>query len=192
MQYQNANNSVRVTDEFMQAVKEDRDWDLKAVKDGRTIRTMKARDLWRQIATASWECADPGLQFDTTINKWHTAHAAGRINGSNPCSEYMFLDNTACNLASLNLRKFFDTDNNTFKVADFEYATRMWTVVLEISVLMAQFPSKEVAQLSYDYRTLGLGYANLGSMLMVAGIPYDSNEALALCGSITAILTGLS
>jgi len=145
-----------------------------------------------QINYAAWRCADPGTQYDTTINEWHTCPEGGPIRASNPCSEYMFLDNTACNLASVNLRKFFDEKTNLFDVKGFEYTCRLWTVVLEISVLMAQFPSKEVAQLSYDYRTLGLGYANLGSMLMVSGIAYDSDEARAIAGAITAIMTGVT
>lgn len=146
--------------------------------------------LWDKIAHAAWSCADPGVQFDTTINEWHTCPEGGRIRGSNPCSEYMFLDNTACNLASLNLRKFIDEESLQFNVDSFQHACRLWTVVLEISILMAQFPSQEVAQLTHDYRTLGLGYANLGSLLMISGIPYDSNEARAVSASITAIMTG--
>jgi ribonucleoside-diphosphate reductase alpha chain len=146
--------------------------------------------MWDMIGDAAWACADPGVQYDTTINEWHTCPEGGRINASNPCSEYMFLDNTACNLASLNLMRFFDNDTCTYDVKGIEHASRLWTVVLEISVLMAQFPSQEVAQLSYEYRTLGLGYANLGTALMVAGIPYDSPKAFAICGAITAILTG--
>ncbi|MGB3006923.1 MAG: vitamin B12-dependent ribonucleotide reductase, partial [Chitinophagaceae bacterium] len=151
-----------------------------------------ARELWNQIAYAAWRCADPGTQYNTTINEWHTCPEGGEIRASNPCSEYMFLDNTACNLASANLMKFFDTEKNHFDVEGYEYNCRLWTVVLEISVLMAQFPSKEVAQLSYEYRTLGLGYANLGTMLMVSGIPYDSEEARGIAGAISAIMTGIS
>ena len=151
-----------------------------------------AREVWEKISYAAWRCADPGTQYDTTINEWHTCPKGGRINASNPCSEYMFLDNTACNLASINLRKFHTEENNIFDVEGFEYTTRLWTTVLEISVLMAQFPSKEVAQLSYDYRTLGLGFANLGSMLMVSGIPYDSEEARGIAGAISAIMTGVA
>src|SRR3954465_2744911 len=187
---QNSNNSVRVPNEFFKVLEEDGDWELKARTDGRTIKKIPAREVWNQISYAAWRCADPGLQYDTTINEWHTCPKGGRINASNPCSEYMFLDNTACNLASINLRKFHNEDNNIFDVEGFEYTTRLWTTVLEISVLMAQFPSKEVAQLSYDYRTLGLGYANLGTMLMVSGIPYDSEEARGIAGAITAIMTG--
>ena len=148
--------------------------------------------MWDDISFAAWACADPGVQYDTTINEWHTCPEGGRINASNPCSEYMFLDNTACNLASLNLRKYFNEETKEFDVEAIEYASRLWTVVLEISVLMAQFPSEEVAKLSYQYRTLGLGYANLGSVLMVSGIPYDSKEAFAMCGAVTAIMTGVS
>jgi ribonucleoside-diphosphate reductase alpha chain len=168
------------------------DWELKARTDGRVMKKIPAKDVWDQIAYAAWSCADPGTQYDTTINEWHTCPQGGRINASNPCSEYMFLDNTACNLASANLMKFFDTETNIFDVAGFEYTCRLWTTVLEISVLMAQFPSKEVAELSYEYRTLGLGFANLGSMLMVSGIPYDSEEARGIAGAITAIMTGIA
>lgn len=187
---QNSNNSVRIPNQFFEALKEGGQWDLKARTDGRVMKSISAEKLWDDITFAAWACADPGVQFDTTINEWHTCPQGGKINASNPCSEYMFLDNTACNLASLNLRHFFDTDTLEFDVKALEYASRLWTVVLEISVLMAQFPSKEVAELSYAYRTLGLGYANLGSVLMLSGIPYDSEKANAICGSITAILTG--
>jgi ribonucleoside-diphosphate reductase alpha chain len=187
---QNSNNSVRVPNKFFEALKNDENWALTSRTDGSTMKEIPAREVWDTIADAAWACADPGMQYDTTINEWHTCPEGGRINASNPCSEYMFLDNTACNLASLNLRKFFNHETLEFDIDGFEYSARMWTAVLEISVLMAQFPSKEVAQLSYDYRTLGLGYANLGSMLMVAGIPYDSPKANAICGAITAILTG--
>lgn len=189
---QNSNNSVRIPNSFFKALAVDGDWELKARTDGRTMKTIKARELWKDICYAAWRCADPGTQYDTTINEWHTCPEGGPIRASNPCSEYMFLDNTACNLASVNLRKFFDEASNSFDVAGFEYTCRLWTVVLEISVLMAQFPSKEVAQLSYDYRTLGLGYANLGSMLMVSGIAYDSEQARGIAGAITAIMTGVS
>ncbi len=189
---QNSNNSVRVPNSFFKALDENGDWELKARSDGRTMQTVKAKDLWDQINYAAWRCADPGTQYDTTINEWHTCPEGGRIRASNPCSEYMFLDNTACNLASVNLRKFFNEADNSFDVAGFEHTCRLWTIVLEISVLMAQFPSKEVAQLSYDYRTLGLGYANLGSMLMVSGIAYDSEEARGIAGAITAIMTGVA
>jgi ribonucleoside-diphosphate reductase alpha chain len=189
---QNSNNSVRIPNEFFNTLDEDGDWELKARSDGRTMRKVKARDLWNQINYAAWRCADPGTQYDTTINEWHTCPEGGPIRASNPCSEYMFLDNTACNLASLNLRKFFDENTNILDVAGIEYTSRLWTVVLEISVLMAQFPSKEVAQLSYDYRTLGLGYANLGSVLMLSGIAYDSEEARGIAGAVTAIMTGIA
>lgn len=189
---QNSNNSVRIPNSFFKALEEDGDWELKARTDGRTMKKIPAREVWDKIAYAAWRCADPGTQYDTTINEWHTCPKGGRINASNPCSEYMFLDNTACNLASINLRKFHDDDTNVFDVEGFEYTTRLWTTVLEISVLMAQFPSKEVAQLSYDYRTLGLGFANLGSMLMVSGIAYDSEEARGIAGAISAIMTGVS
>ena len=189
---QNSNNSVRVPNAFFKILDEDGEWELKGRSDGRTMRKVKARELWDQINYAAWRCADPGTQYDTTINEWHTCPEGGPIRASNPCSEYMFLDNTACNLASVNLRKFFEESNNTFDVKGFEHTCRLWTVVLEVSVLMAQFPSKEVAQLSYDYRTLGLGFANLGSMLMVSGIAYDSEEARGIAGAITAIMTGVS
>ncbi|WP_409966806.1 hypothetical protein PIECOFPK_00257 [Mycovorax composti] len=189
---QNSNNSVRIPNTFFKALAEDGDWELKARCDGSVMKKVKARDLWEQIAYAAWRCADPGTQYDTTINEWHTCPEGGRIRASNPCSEYMFLDNTACNLASVNLRKFYDENKNLFDVEGFEYTCRLWTVVLEISVLMAQFPSKEVAQLSYDYRTLGLGFANLGSLLMVSGIPYDSEAARGIAGAITAIMTGVA
>lgn len=189
---QNSNNSVRIPNTFFKALAEDGDWELKARCDGSVMKKVKARDLWEQIAYAAWRCADPGTQYDTTINEWHTCPEGGRIRASNPCSEYMFLDNTACNLASVNLRKFYDENENLFDVEGFEYTCRLWTVVLEISVLMAQFPSKEVAQLSYDYRTLGLGFANLGSLLMVSGIPYDSEAARGIAGAITAIMTGVA
>lgn len=187
---QNSNNSVRIPNSFFKALSVDGDWELKARSDGRVMKKVKARDLWNQINYAAWRCADPGTQYNTTINEWHTCPEDGPIRASNPCSEYMFLDNTACNLASINLRKFFDEQTGKFDVEGFEYTSRLWTVVLEISVLMAQFPSKEVAQLSYDFRTLGLGYANLGSTLMVSGIPYNSEEARGIAGAITAIMTG--
>jgi ribonucleoside-diphosphate reductase alpha chain len=195
---QNSNNSVRATNEFMKAVENDSNWNLywrvelaKAKKEGREpvpCKSMKANELWEQIAYSAWACADPGIQYHTTINEWHTCPAGGEIKASNPCSEYMFLDDTACNLASLNLVKFYDMDKAEFDIEAYRHATRLWTVVLEISVLMAQFPSKEIARLSYDYRTLGLGYANLGALLMLQGIPYDSSEALAITGALTSIL----
>lgn len=195
---QNSNNSIRVTNEYMSAVVSNGDWNLywrtekrKAKKEKREpvpCKTLKAKDLWDQIAFSAWSCADPGIQYHTTINEWHTCPGDGEIKASNPCSEYMFLDDTACNLASLNLAKFYDTKTKKFDIEAYRHATRLWTVVLEISVLMAQFPSKEIAQLSYDFRTLGLGYANLGTLLMLQGIPYDSNEAFATCGALTAIM----
>ena len=189
---QNSNNSVRLTDDFFRAVDEDRDWDLIGRTDGSVIKTVKARSLWEQISFAAWRCADPGIQYDSTINHWHTCPNSGRINASNPCSEYMFLDNTACNLASINLLKFYNDETRVFDVERFEHAIELWTIVLEISVLMAAFPSKEIAELSYKFRTLGLGFANLGALLMRAGIPYDSDEGRAICGSISAIMTGRS
>jgi len=189
---QNSNNSVRIPNDFFEKLEKNEDWELKARTDGRIMKKIPAKEVWNQISYAAWRCADPGTQYDTTINEWHTCPNGGRIRASNPCSEYMFLDNTACNLASVNLRRFYDEASNAFDIDGFEYTCRLWTTVLEISVLMAQFPSKEVAQLSYDYRTLGLGYANLGSMLMVMGIAYDSEEARGIAGAITAIMTGVS
>ena len=187
---QNSNNSVRIPNSFFKALKEEKPWELTSRMTGKTMKAIPSLKLWDDISFAAWACADPGVQFDTTINEWHTCPEGGRINASNPCSEYMFLDNTACNLASINLAHFFDPKTRVFDVKGFEHACRIWTIVLEISVLMAQFPSKEVAQLSYDYRTLGLGFANLGSALMVNGIPYDSDKARAIGGAITAIMTG--
>ncbi|HSU29341.1 MAG TPA: vitamin B12-dependent ribonucleotide reductase, partial [Chitinophagaceae bacterium] len=189
---QNSNNSVRIPNSFFEKLQNDDDWEFRGRMDGRVMGKIPARELWNQIAYAAWRCADPGTQFNTTINEWHTCPAGGEIRASNPCSEYMFLDNTACNLASANLMKFFDTEKNHFDVEGYEYSCRLWTVVLEVSVLMAQFPSQEVARLSYEYRTLGLGYANLGTLLMVSGIPYDSEEARAIGGAITAIMTGIA
>jgi ribonucleoside-diphosphate reductase alpha chain len=191
---QNSNNSVRVTDGFLEAVLKDANWNLTARRDGRIVKTIKARDLWEKISYAAWACADPGIQFHTTVNDWHTCPAGGEIRASNPCSEYMFLDDTACNLASLNLMSFRKDvqGQKQFDVAAFEHAVRLWTMVLEISVLMAQFPSKEIAQLSYDYRTLGLGFANIGGLLMAAGIPYDSRQGRAIAGAISAVMTGVS
>jgi ribonucleoside-diphosphate reductase alpha chain len=216
---QNSNNTVRVTDEFLKAVEADRDWDLFwRTKPGKISKTVKARDLWEKIGYAAWASADPGLQFHTSINDWHTCPASGPIIASNPCSEYMFLDDTACNLASLNLLAFYKqktddggqtTDKAKSRYADpsvirppssvvrydvegYEHAVRLWTIVLEISVLMAQFPSKEIAQRSYDFRTLGLGYANVGGLLMSSGIPYDSDAGRAICGALSAIMTGIS
>ncbi|MFQ5482734.1 MAG: adenosylcobalamin-dependent ribonucleoside-diphosphate reductase, partial [Nitrospinaceae bacterium] len=187
---QNSNNSVRLTNEFLRAVECDGDWNLTARTTGEVTRTLKAQELWRKINEAAWMCADPGVQFDTTINEWHTCPEGGRINASNPCSEYMFLDDTACNLASLNLMRFFNQDTSRFDVTSFQEACRLWTLTLEISVMMAQFPSKAIAEKSYEYRTLGLGYANLGTLLMVSGIPYDSKTAQAITGAITALMTG--
>jgi ribonucleoside-diphosphate reductase alpha chain len=188
---QNSNNSVRVTDAFLKAVEEDGDWALIRRTDGKVAKTLKARELWEKIGYAAWASADPGIQFHSTINDWHTCPAGGDIRASNPCSEYMFLDDTACNLASLNLLQFRAPDG-VFEVEAYEHAVRLWTVVLEISVLMAQFPSKRIAELSYEYRTLGLGYANIGGLLMTSGIPYDSAEGRAICGALTAIMTGVS
>ncbi|HES58479.1 MAG TPA: vitamin B12-dependent ribonucleotide reductase, partial [Firmicutes bacterium] len=187
---QNSNNSVRVPSEFLEAVIADGTWDLTWRTDGSVGKTLKARELWDKIGYAAWRCADPGVQFDSTINEWHTCPESGRINASNPCSEYMFLDDTACNLASLNLLKFLNLESGEFDIKALEHAVRLWTIVLEISVLMAQFPSREIAQKSFDFRTLGLGYANLGTCLMVLGIPYDSDEARAIGGSLAAIMTG--
>jgi ribonucleoside-diphosphate reductase alpha chain len=187
---QNSNNSVRVTDAFLQAVREDADWELIRRTDGKIAKTVKARDLWDQIGHAAWACADPGIQFHDTVNSWHTCPEDGAIRGSNPCSEYMFLDDTACNLASMNLLTFYK--DGRFDADAYVHATRLWTVTLEISVLMAQFPSKEIAQRSYDFRTLGLGYANIGGLLMTMGLGYDSAEGRALCGALTAIMTGVS
>ncbi len=189
---QNSNNTVRVTDAFLQTIVDDGEWDLTRRKDGRLHKRMKARDLWDKISYAAWACADPGIQFHTTVNDWHTCPAGGEIRASNPCSEYMFLDDTACNLASLNLMQFRKDETKQFDTPAFEHAVRLWTVVLEISVMMAQFPSKEIALLSYDYRTLGLGFANIGGLLMAAGIPYDSRESRAIAGAISAVLTGVS
>lgn len=196
---QNSNNSVRVPNSFMKAVKEDKEWNLygriekrNAREEGRDpepMKTLRAKDLWEDIGYAAWSCADPGTQYHDTINEWHTCPEDGSIKASNPCSEYMFLDNTACNLASLNLMKYFkDEDCKEFDVESINHASRLWTVVLEISVLMAQFPSKEIAELSYKFRTLGLGYANLGAALMVQGAPYDSEKGSAIAGSITAMM----
>ena len=186
---QNANNTVRVTNDFLDAVGNDADWELVRRTDGKTHKIVKARYLWDQIAYAAWSSADPGVQYDTTINEWHTCPASGRINASNPCSEYMFLDDTACNLASLNLLRF-RMDDGAFDVASFEHAVRLWTLTLEISVMMAQFPSTEIAQRSYDFRTLGLGFANLGGYLMASGYAYDSDVGRAICGAVSALMTG--
>jgi len=187
---QNSNNSVRVTDAFLRAVREDADWELIRRTDGKVAKTVKARELWDQIGHAAWACADPGIQFHDTVNAWHTCPEDGPIRGSNPCSEYMFLDDTACNLASMNLLTFYK--GGKFDAEGYVHASRLWTVTLEISVMMAQFPSKEIAQLSYDFRTLGLGYANIGGLLMNMGLGYDSAEGRALCGALTAIMTGVA
>src|SRR5690349_6392589 len=189
---QNSNNSVRIPNSFFEKLEKGEDWELTARTDGRVMKRVPSGELWNQIAYAAWRCADPGTQYNTTINEWHTCPEGGEIRASNPCSEYMFLDNTACNLASANLMKFYDFEKGTLDVEGFEYVCRLWTTVLEVSVLMAQFPSKEVAKLSYEYRTLGLGYANVGTLLMVSGIPYDSEEARAIAGALTAIMTGIS
>ena len=199
---QNSNNSVRVPNSFMSAVKNGEQWGLywrteleAAESEGRDpepCRTMDANALWDKVAYTAWACADPGVQFDTTINEWHTCPQAGRINGSNPCSEYMFLDDTACNLASINLLHYYDLDTHAFQIDDFRHSVRLWTTTLEISVLMAQFPSESITQRSYDYRTLGLGYCNIGSLLMHMGIPYDDDRAYAICGAVTAIMCGES
>jgi ribonucleoside-diphosphate reductase alpha chain len=197
VQYQNANNSVRVTDDFMQAVVDDADWHLRAVTDGSIVRTIKARDLMRQISQASWECADPGMQFDTTINHWHTAANTGRINGSNPCSEYMHLDNSACNLASLNLLEFLDLSDDigagttdSFDVEGFRHAVEIMFTGQEILVGRADYPTAPIAETSRQFRQLGLGYANLGAMLMALGLPYDSDEGRAYAAAITSLMTG--
>jgi ribonucleoside-diphosphate reductase alpha chain len=188
---QNSNNSVRIPNEFFAALEADGDWQLKRRTNGKACKTVKARDLWDRIAWAAWICADPGTQYDTTINEWHTCPEDGRINASNPCSEYMFLDDTACNLASFNLATFYTPDGQ-FELENFRHAVRLWTIALEISVLMASFPSRSIAEKSYQFRTLGLGYANLGTVLMRQGIPYDSPRALAITGAITSIMTGES
>ena len=189
---QNSNNTVRVNNEFMNSVREESDFSLRSRIHGGVVKTVPAKELWSQICYAAWSSADPGLQFDTTINEWHTCPNDGRINASNPCSEYMFLDDTACNLASLNLVTFHDDKTQKFDLDAYRHAIHVWTVILEISVLMAQFPSKEIAQRSFDFRTLGLGYANLGALLMRMGHAYGSKEALAITGALTAILTGES
>jgi ribonucleoside-diphosphate reductase alpha chain len=191
VQYQNANISVRVTDEFMEAVQNDSDWDLRAVTDGRVVKTIKARDLFRQFAEAAWECADPGMQFDTTINKWHTTPNQGRINGSNPCSEYMHLDNSACNLASINLLKFLK-DDNTFDIKAFMHTTELIFTAQEILVGYSEYPTESITKTAKAYRELGIGYANLGALLMALGLPYDSDEGRAIAAAITALLTGHS
>ncbi len=187
---QNSNNSVRVPNSFFEAVEKGAEWQMTARTTGKVVKSKPAQELWDEICEAAWNSADPGLQYDTTINEWHTCPADGRINASNPCSEYMFLDDTACNLASINLVKFYDDATGTFDIAGYRHAIRLWTVVLEISVLMAQFPSAQIARLSYVFRTLGLGYANIGALLMRMGVPYDSPKGFALTGGLTAILGG--
>ena len=189
IQYQNANNSVRVTDEFMQAVVADEEWPLKAVITGETTRTVRARDLWHQMAAAAWECADPGLQFDTTINDWHTAHATGRINASNPCSEYMHLDNSACNLASINLLKYLDEEGN-FDVTAFKHTIEVVFTAQEILVGRADYPTESIGETSRNFRQLGLGYANLGAMLMALGLAYDSDDGRSWAAAVTSLMTG--
>jgi len=189
---QNSNNSVRVTDGFLKAVEADGKWDLTFRKNGKVAKTLDARGLWEKIGHAAWASADPGLQYHTTVNDWHTCPASGEIRASNPCSEYMFLDDTACNLASMNLLTFRDEKTGKFDVESYEHAVRLWTIVLEISVMMAQFPSRQIAELSYEFRTLGLGYANIGGLLMTSGIPYDSDAGRTICGALTAIMTGVA
>ncbi|MEY4225017.1 MAG: hypothetical protein RIS33_1951 [Actinomycetota bacterium] len=189
IQYQNANNSVRVTDDFMQAVVDDKDWSFRAVTTGEPVRTVRARDLWRQIALASWECADPGLQFDTTINKWHTAHATGRINGSNPCSEYMHIDNSACNLASINLLKYLN-ESGEFDIEAYKHTIETVFTAQEILVGRADYPTEKIGENSRKFRQLGLGYANLGALLMALGLPYDSVQGRAWAGALTSLMTG--
>ncbi|KAB2874207.1 MAG: vitamin B12-dependent ribonucleotide reductase, partial [Bauldia sp.] len=188
---QNSNNSVSLKDDFLRAVEEDGDWNLIRRIDGKVSKTLKARDLWEKIGYAAWASADPGLHFNTTMNDWHTSPAAGPIRASNPCSEYMFLDDTACNLASINLLPYRNSDG-TIDIAAYEHTVRLWTIVLEISVMMAQFPSWKIAKLSYEYRTLGLGFANIGGLLMTSGIPYDSDEGRGLCAALTALMTGVA
>ncbi|MGX1163802.1 ribonucleoside-diphosphate reductase alpha chain [Bradyrhizobium sp. USDA 372] len=189
---QNSNNSVSLRDDFLRAVETDGDWNLNARTSRKVTKTLKARDLWEKIGYAAWASADPGLHFNTTMNDWHTCKASGDIRASNPCSEYMFLDDTACNLASANLLTFYNTETKHFDVEGYEHLCRLWTIVLEISVMMAQFPSKAIAELSYEFRTLGLGYANIGGLLMTMGLPYDSKEGRALCGALTAVMTGIT
>src|ERR1700754_424469 len=189
---QNSNNSVSLKDDFLRAVETDGTWDLIGRTNGKVTKTLKARDLWEKIGYAAWASADPGLHFNTTMNDWHTCKSSGNIRASNPCSEYMFLDDTACNLASANLLTFYNSTTNRFDVDSYEHLCRLWTLVLEISVLMAQFPSKAIAELSYEFRTLGLGFANIGGLLMTMGLSYDSKEGRALCGALTAVMTGIA
>jgi len=189
---QNANNSIRIPDSFFDSLDEGKSWSLTRRTDGSVVEEIESASLWNDLCFAAWRCADPGVQYDTTINAWHTCPADGRINASNPCSEYMFLDDTACNLASINLIKLYDRHERRFDTERFEHAVDLWTIVLEISVLMAAFPSESIARKSWEFRTLGLGYANIGAMLMQAGIPYDSDEGRALCGMLSATMTGRS
>ncbi|TWB04337.1 vitamin B12-dependent ribonucleotide reductase [Bradyrhizobium stylosanthis] len=189
---QNSNNSVSLKDDFLRAVETDGDWNLNARTSKKVTKTLKARDLWEKIGYAAWASADPGLHFNTTMNDWHTCKASGDIRASNPCSEYMFLDDTACNLASANLLTFYNTETKRFDVEGYEHLCQLWTIVLEISVMMAQFPSRAIAELSYEFRTLGLGYANIGGLLMTMGLPYDSKEGRALCGALTSVMTGIT
>jgi ribonucleoside-diphosphate reductase alpha chain len=191
VQYQNANNSVRVTDDFMQAVLDDSQWELRSVKTGKAVKTVRARDLFRQINEAAWECADPGMQFDTTINRWHTAPNAGRINASNPCSEYMHLDNSACNLASINLLKYL-RDDNSFDIEAYKHTIELIFTAQEILVGYSEYPTVSIGKTAKAYRELGIGYANLGAMLMAQGLPYDSDEGRAQAAAVTALLTGYS
>ena len=190
---QNSNNSVSLKDDFLRAVETDGDWNLIGRTNKKVTKTLKARDLWEKIGYAAWASADPGLHFNTTMNDWHTCKASGDIRASNPCSEYMFLDDTACNLASANLLTFYNTDapsDSTWTPTSISAGS--WTIVLEISVMMAQFPSKAIAELSYEFRTLGLGFANIGGLLMTMGLSYDFKEGRALCGALTAIMTGIA
>jgi ribonucleoside-diphosphate reductase alpha chain len=189
VQYQNANNSVRVTDDFMKAVEADKDWELKAVTTGKPVKTVKARELFRQFAEAAWACADPGMQFDTVINRWHTTPNAGRINGSNPCSEYMHLDNSACNLASINLLKYLN-DDFSFDIEAFKHTVELIFTAQEILVGYSEYPTPRITKNAKAYRELGIGYANLGALLMAQGLPYDSDEGRAQAAAITALLTG--
>jgi ribonucleoside-diphosphate reductase alpha chain len=189
---QNSNNSISVKDEFLRAVESDGEWNLMNRRDGKVAKTVKAKELWERVGYAAWASADPGIHFNTTMNDWHTCPAEGRIRASNPCSEYMFLDDTACNLASINLLQYRDVATGKFDIDRYEHTVRLWTVVLEVSVMMAQFPSRRIAELSYKYRTLGLGYANIGGLLMTSGIPYDSDEGRAICGALTAVMTGVA
>ena len=189
---QNSNNSVSLKDDFLRAVETDGDWNLIGRTNKKITKTLKARELWEKIGHAAWASADPGLHFNTTMNDWHTCKSSGDIRASNPCSEYMFLDDTACNLASANLITFYSTTTKRFDVESYEHLCRLWTIVLEISVMMAQFPSKAIAELSYEFRTLGLGFANIGGLLMTMGLPYDSKEGRSLCGALTAVMTGVA